>query len=200
MYKRAAVWKNMSCVIYPLSSTPGSYYINWTPSNLSRGSFTLEGYTQYFADFSGSYTWFDGVIDAYYSSSADVYVGAFAYTSISTIETNAYKVESNAFDGCGLLTAASFPNCSYIGDYAFGYCKNLTTLNLPMCEYIGKDVFTNCGSSLQVILGNSSVCKLNGTLANNFSGTIYVPSSLVDAYKSAVNWSNFSSRIFPIES
>ena len=109
-------------------------------------------------------------------------------------------MESNAFDGCVLLTEASFPNCSYIGDYAFGYCKNLTTLNLPMCEYIGKDVFTNCGSSLQIILGNSSVCKLNGTLENNFSGTIYVPASLVDTYKSAVNWSYFSSRIFPIES
>lgn len=200
MYKNAPVWSNLSCVIYPLSSTPGSYYINWTPSDLSKGSFRIEGYTQYFADFSGSFPWFDGVIDAYYDSSADVYKGAFAYTSISTIITNAYKVESKAFDTCELLTTASFPNCSYIGDYTFIYCSRLTTLNLPVCEYLGDKVFADCGSSLQVILGNSSVCKLNGTLANNFSGTIYVPSSLVDAYKSAVNWSNFSSRIFPIES
>ena len=200
MYKNAPVWSNLSCVIYPLSSTPGSYYINWTPSNLSRGSFTLEGYTQYFADFSGSFPWFDGVIDAHYDSSADVYEGAFAYTSISTIITNAYKVESKAFDTCESLTTASFPNCSYIGDYTFIYCNRLTKLDLPVCEYLGDKVFADCGSSLQVILGNSSVCKLNGTLANNFSGTIYVPSSLVDAYKSAVNWSNFSSRIFPIES
>ena len=308
MYKRAPVWSDLSCVIYPLSSTPGSYYINWTPSDLSSGSFTLEGYTQYFADFSGSYTWFDGVIDAHYVSSASIYEGAFAYTSISTIITNAYKVESRAFDLCKSLTAASFPNCSYIGDYTFDFCSSLTTLSLPVCEYLGNGVFESCsrlktlnlpmcksignyafsrcsnlttlklsrceyiggsvfaycsklktlnlpmcksigdyafsrcslttiklprceyigkyafggyslttldlpmckyignwtfeycGSSLQVILGNSSVCKLNGYLGLGFSGAIYVPSSLVDAYRSAINWSNFSSRIFPIES
>jgi hypothetical protein len=200
MYKRAPVWSDLSCVIYPLSSTPGSYYINWTPSYLSQGSFKLEGYTQYFADYSGSFPWFEGVIDAYYDSSASVYEGAFAYTEISTIETNAYKLESKAFNTCRSLTAASFPNCSYIGDGAFMYCSRLTTLDLPICEYIGSGVFQYCGSSLQVILGNSSVCQLNGILASSFSGTIYVPSSLVDVYQSAVNWSMYSSRIFPIES
>lgn len=39
----------------------------------------------------------------------------------------------------------------------------------------------------------------NNTPIKSGTGSIYVPASLVDAYKSAENWSYFSDRIFPIE-
>ena len=57
-----------------------------------------------------------------------------------------------------------------------------------------------------LILSGSSLCTLansnallNASLIQNGTGYIYVPSSLVDAYKSATNWTYFSNQISAIE-
>ena len=80
---------------------------------------------------------------------------------------------------------------------------NLQTLYLGQCEYISGYAFAYCGSLTSLYLGGSNVCFADGTLFMNTglsqgSGKIYVPVSLVDAYKSANYWSNFSSRIVAI--
>ena len=54
---------------------------------------------------------------------------------------------------------------------------------------------TNCS----VTIATSKVCKCLSTNAFwDYVPSIYVPASLVDAYKSAPAWSNISSNIFPI--
>ena len=94
--------------------------------------------------------------------------------------------------------------CSYIDMGAFYECNSLTSVSFPNCTSIGSSAFRNCYKLSTVILNNSSVCTLSNSNAftstlyagysNYYSGTpyIYVPSSLVDAYKSATNWTYFS--------
>ena len=109
-----------------------------------------------------------------------------------------YNVSANA--------SIYLPKCEYV-DGAFRKC-NAQTIELPVCSYIGLDTFNNT-SVKTIVLGYSSVCTLvsstsqyvvfhpSGHFADG-TGSIYVPASLVDAYKSATNWSIYSSLIFPI--
>lgn len=83
--------------------------------------------------------------------------------------------------------------------------SNIQEVYLPNCSIIGTAAFYACSSLSQITLGYSSVCDLNNVTAfqntpisGTGSGSIYVPTSLVDAYKSATNWSSYSSHIFPI--
>ena len=108
-----------------------------------------------------------------------------------------------AFFNCSSLTQMSLPMCSYIGDKAFQNCSKLSQVDLPVCSSIGWVAFQYCSSLSIITIGYSSVCSLGGdafgyTPIATGTGSIYVPASLVDAYKSAKNWSNYSSRIFPI--
>ena len=114
-------------------------------------------------------------------------------------------IGSYAFQSCSLLTQVSLPMCSFIEWYAFQDCSLLTQISLPMCSSIGWYAFRNCSSLSIITIGYSSVCSLGGstvftnTQITSSTGSIYVPASLVDSYKSAKNWSYFSTQIFPIE-
>ena len=115
-------------------------------------------------------------------------------------------IGSNAFDDCRSLSQVSLPMCESIGYMAFLSCWSLAQASLPVCSYIGEYAFGDCSSLSRITIGYSGVCSLDGisvfdgTKITSSIGSIYVPASLVNAYRSAVNWSNFSSRIFPIES
>ena len=135
-------------------------------------------------------------------------------------------IGSNAFYNCKLLNQVNFPVCSYIGSSVFFNCYSLSQASLPLCEYIGSGAFRTCSlqslslpvcsyigglafygcSSLSIItIGYSGICSLGDartfetTQITSSTGSIYVPASLVDSYKSANYWSYFSTQIFPIE-
>ena len=72
-------------------------------------------------------------------------------------------------------------------------------------------MFSNCSNLSMFVIGTgySSVCVLStyNIFENSpieyssylgYYGSIYVPASLVDAYKTATNWTYYSSRIQPI--
>ena len=113
------------------------------------------------------------------------------------------RIDNDAFFACTSLSQISLPMCSYIGRYVFAYCP-LTQVSLPMCSYIDDYTFQNCSSLSIITIGYSSVCILinsmtfDHTQITSSTGSIYVPASLVDSYKSAKNWSYFSTQIFPI--
>lgn len=134
-------------------------------------------------------------------------------------------IGSYAFEYCYSLSQISLPKCSYIGEAAFNECKSLSQISIPMCSYIGSYAFRSCGSLKQVSLpkcsyignyaflfcyelntitiGYSGVCSLGSsvfyrTQITSSTGDIYVPASLVNAYKSATNWSQYSNRIYSI--
>lgn len=116
------------------------------------------------------------------------------------------------FWACEGLTSVSFPNCSYMGYGAFGYCYKLVTADFgenAVASSIGRNAFYKCSQLTSLILRYSSVIALQSTDAFNstpmsistitgYFGSIYVPASLVNAYKIATNWIAYSNRITAI--
>lgn len=143
-------------------------------------------------------------------------IGAWAFNGCVGITTALFPscttINDYAFNACDILSTAIFPACTSIGNNAFYACKSLTKIRLPMCNTIGSKAFYNCCNISSITLGASSVCKLSHSNAfsstpyagysSYFSGTprIYVPASLVDSYKTAANWSYYSSYFSAIGS
>ena len=132
--------------------------------------------------------------------------GAFGYcSSLSQVNLPmCISVWATAFEYCTSLTQVSLPMCEFIRFRAFEYCRALSQVNLPICSYIAAAVFRYCSSLSIITIGYSSVCSLystnvfDDTQITSSTGSIYVPASLVDAYKSAENWSVYSNIIYPI--
>ena len=131
-----------------------------------------------------------------------VFQNCSSLTQISLPVCN--HIGDNAFQNCRSLSQVSLPMCSFIAGYAFQYCRSLSQVSLPMCSFIGDGVFRYCSSLSIITIGYSGVCDLKNsevfkaTQITSSTGSIYVPVSLVDAYKSATHWSYFSTQIFPI--
>ena len=113
-------------------------------------------------------------------------------------------IGTGALGHCKSLSQVSIPVCSYIGVTAFAYCISLSQLSLPVCSIIRDYAFIGCSSLSRITIGYSGVCSLDGisvfygTKITSSTGSIYVPVSLVSAYKSASNWSVYSNIIYPI--
>ena len=135
------------------------------------------------------------------------YIGGYAFLycrSLSQVSLPMCSyIGEAAFDECKSLSQISIPMCSYIGSYAFRYCDSLKQVSLPKCSYIGNYAFLFCYELNTITIGYSGVCSLGSsvfyrTQITSSTGDIYVPASLVNAYKSAKNWSYFSNRIYSI--
>ena len=136
------------------------------------------------------------------------YINELAFATCSSLSQLSLPMCSfiggNAFYFCTSLTQISLPMCSFIGNDAFYKCKSLTQVSLPMCSYISNYAFEACPLLSIITIGYSSLCSLgssnvfSNTQITSSTGSIYVPTSLVDSYKSAKNWSYFSTQIFPI--
>ena len=131
--------------------------------------------------------------------------GVFRYTNLQSIDLHkCVTLRVSTFNGCSNLIDVSLPICETIEDDAFKNCTSLYQLSLPMCSNIMYSAFYGCSSLSIITIGYSGVCNLkysnvfDDTQITSSTGSIYVPVSLVDAYKSAANWSVYSNRIFPI--
>ena len=155
--------------------SPGSkYYIWWTPSNISSGTFTMEGSTYNFSDYSGSFEFKGGIIQDSAFDNA---------WSIQTLNTNAKEIWQYAFNHCSSLSQVSIPVCHYIGYSAFANCSSLTTITLggsSVCRLMDSGVFTRTGIT-------------------SSTGVIYVPSTLYESYRTDSVWSYFFNIISSYE-
>ena len=131
--------------------------------------------------------------------------GAFSrcYRLQSIDLPNVKYISRYVFLYCSSLSEVSLPNVEYIGDSAFTYCNNITSINLPKCSILEEMPFYSTNNLSILILGYSSVVNVTRSLytsgITSSTGSIYVPASLVDAYKSANYWSMYSNIIFPIK-
>lgn len=111
------------------------------------------------------------------------------------------NVHRYAFDYCRSIYYADLPVCTYIGSYAFRLADKMSYVNIPKCNDIRNFAFIDCKACKTISLSQvTSVTKLNNSNAfyNCKSLTsIYVPQSLVTSFKSATNWTYFSSKIVP---
>ena len=138
---------------------------------------------------------------------------AFYYCdSLTTISFPvATNIESYAFYSCTSLTTINFPKATYIESYVFRYCYSLTTASFPVATIIGSWAFNNCRNLLSLYLLGSSVPVLmstnvfGSTPISNYTtstggvyGSIYVPASLYSSYKTATNWTTYSSRFVSV--
>ena len=151
-------------------------------------------------------------------------VGSNAFyfcTSLTSVNLqNCTSIGFYAFYNCSSLASVNIPLCTSIGDYAFRYCSKLPSINLPLCTFIGYQTFGSCSSISMVKLpicsfiqdrGFYSCRKLTQVYLNSVTSVItissntfldcpnltsvYVPASLVDAFKTATNWSSISNKI-----
>ena len=125
---------------------------------------------------------------------------ALSYISIPSCQ----YINNKAFQSCTILSSLDLPECISIGNYAFQNCTSLSQISLPECKNIGSYCFTSTNLESITLLA-ISVCSLvnanafTNTPISRGTGSIYVPASLVSDYKTANRWSQYSSRIFPIE-
>ena len=116
----------------------------------------------------------------------------------------ASSIGTEAFYNCVKLESVEVPNVTSIGGSAFRLCTVLPSIDLPLTTSIGSNTFRNCGNLQSLILRSETVCTLGtnvftSTPIASGTGYIYVPSALVDSYKSETNWSTYAAQIRAIE-
>ena len=126
-------------------------------------------------------------------------------TALSEISLPKLETIYTGFWGCTSLTTVNFPKCSMI-EYAFMECTALEEITLPSLSEIFASAFSGCVRLISLYLPGSSVAALGlsafaSTPIGGYSkvagryGSVFVPASLVSAYKSAPRWSSIASRI-----
>ena len=146
--------------VWPTSGPePTEYYIKWTPSDIS-GIFTIGGEARFLQSYNGYYNGpfssrnvnESGVVVPYYY----IDKGAFASTSILTIDTNIRYVSAGAFRGCSSLQTVKMPG-RYVLNGVFRDCTELQTISLPEMKNLHPFTFEGCTKLRYVYLPNVTV-------------------------------------------
>lgn len=119
--------------------------------------------------------WYDNQPDGmvYTGKVAYLYKGTMPSETHITLNEGTLGIAGYAFNNCSGLTQVTIPNSVIcIGDGAFAYCSNLNSVTC----YAEK------------VPSTGIICF---TSVPQSSATLYVPSSSVNAYKSAFQWSSF---------
>ncbi len=144
-----------------------------------------------------NYSSVDGILyDKYQSTVLQCPCGK---TGTVQLPSSLTVIGNSSFRECTHITGEiTIPDNVYrIDDYAFMSCSGLTgDLILPEnITYIGGWTFFECTGFSKFVLKSTTPPALNYTYC--FYGTtvpIYVPASSIDNYKSATEWSEYSSR------
>lgn len=133
------------------------------------------------------------------------YAFQFAENLLSVILPKATNIGNNAFYGCKKMASARLPAATEIGKGAYRNCENLTIVDLGATAKINTTAFDGCSALVTFIIRTESVCEIAsarifyGSPLYSGSGFFYFPKKLVDAYKSATNWTRFADQIRAIE-
>ena len=125
-----------------------------------------------------------------------VFSGCSGLTSI-TIPNSVTNIGNEAFYDCSSLTSITIPNSvTSIGDNAFYKCSSLAFVSIPKSmTSIEEMAFYDCESLSKVICYAVTPPSLKSYVffgAQCLSGTLYVPSSAVSAYKTAEGWNEWN--------
>lgn len=113
------------------------------------------------------------------------------------------SIRPHAFRACTALTNVNFPSVTSVAMGAFWNCTALTKADFASCVSLANNAFYGCSALSAVILRNiEAVSTITGTpFANSAiasgTGYIYVPSALVETYKT--NWATYATQIRAIE-
>jgi hypothetical protein len=137
-------------------------------------------------------------------------IGTYAFYGCTNLDTimanNITSIGSSAFYKCGKLKSISFPKLGSILASCFYQCTQLNKADFWNVASIASNAFYYCSNLDALILRKTdSVVTLSATSALSQSkivtgaGYIYVPSALIDTYKTSTNWASFSSKFRAIE-
>lgn len=119
--------------------------------------------------------WVDNQIASIASNFTNTTVDELLSDSLTQLNTDALTIRDYACYQSSSLTQATLTSCTAIGSYAF-YGSNLRTLTVM----------------------TPSLCTLGTNALPSTITNIYVPSDLVNSYKNATNWRNYTSKISAI--
>ena len=110
-------------------------------------------------------------------------------------------------EGCDVLKNLNIPNVTAINNYAFRYCASLERVEVGDCSSIGANSFNGASKLTTLIIRRTGTKATALTATTAFyntpiesgTGYIYVPSDLVDTFKSASNWTTYAAQIRAIE-
>lgn len=130
--------------------------------------------------------------------------GSYSFRdSASLVTANLPCAESigfSSFDGCSKLETVNIPLLKDVESGLFKSCVQLKMVDLPLVKSIASNAFYTCMRMTALILRSETVCTLGSTNAfTNCTAYIYVPSSLIDSYKSATNWSTYAAQFRALE-
>ncbi len=127
-------------------------------------------------------------------------------TNLESVDFPVAKGTSGAYfcTSSSKLTSVNIPEITTIGNYGFQYCTILRILDLPKVTSIGTYFLRGATAIETLILRASRVSTLGGTSLvdtpiEKGTGFIYVPSTLLESYKSATNWSAYAEQFRAIE-
>lgn len=125
------------------------------------------------------------------------------------------EVSLDAFSGCNELSSVVMPNLYLVGDSAFIGCIRLKKIDMGSGahegSFLGSSCFYNTSLDTLIIRAENHVVSLGNSVFGDSNypeysspiekgtGYIYVPASMVDAYKAAENWSTYADQIRAIE-
>lgn len=124
----------------------------------------------------------------------------YSMNDIDTSEVTGVSSYTFSNSGIGELI---LPVCTSLGTYT-GQGQRMSTIDLTKNISISSNKFNGANGLVHLILRSSTLCSLSATnaltgtpLANKI-GWIYVPTDLIDTYKSATNWSTYADQIVDI--
>lgn len=125
--------------------------------------------------------------------------------TLNSLPSSLTSLGSNCFYNCSLLSITEIPKgVTNIQGNCFYQCSSLVTLNiLGDITTIAYNSFDNSGLTTLSLPNVTSVptggkSMFQGTPIDKGTGSIYVPDSLVENFKSATNWSSYADVIKPI--
>ena len=140
-------------------------------------------------------------------SKSITYIGNSAFYDCSKLDNiilsdNITYIGEDAFEQCINLSSINIPqNITTINDYTFAGCTKLTEVEIPNnISTIGGNAFMRCVGLTSVTVNVIEPPTLGtDVFLNTNDCPIYVPCESLNAYKTAINWSSYNSRIYPIE-
>lgn len=147
------------------------------------------------------------VVNVPTSGGGDSVLPSIIDRSISGVYVNSdiTVVGPYAFFYCNNLTGVVFPNATDIESYAFNNCKSLERIDFSQLQKSNASSFKGDTKLQTIILRNSEVAPTTAgrgfvaLLSAITTMYLYVPSALVDSYKTSSYWGDCANKIRAIE-
>lgn len=158
-----------------------------------------EGVTRIYSSFSGcNYITSVTIPNTVTSLGQEAFMNCYNLTSVN-IPNSVTSIGLSVFRGCYRLTNVTIPSSvTDLGYNAFRRCSAFTSVTIPSSvTQLGTGVFEDCtGLTSITILATTPPTATNPDIFTNTNDCpIYVPAESVDRYKTATNWTSYSSRI-----